>query len=101
MKKRHAKVTSGILMDFNRGKMSKILTRKACHGISHTSENDLDKAKLLTIKMCKKCPPGQSAQYLIGKHALGRIAIERHVDHAHATQGLHGRSKGLWRIPYP
>ncbi len=71
----HKKVTPGIVKDFNRGKMSKSLTCKTCHGTSHTSEKDVDKAKLPTISTCKKCHKKQAEQYLSGKHALGRIAM--------------------------
>ena len=72
----HAKVTPGIVKDFNRSKMSKTLTCKTCHGAGHTSEKDVDKAQLPTIKTCKKCHPEQAEQYLAGKHALGRIAMD-------------------------
>lgn len=38
----HVKITPGIVKDFNRGKMSKTLTCKSCHGSSHTSAADTD-----------------------------------------------------------
>ncbi len=71
----HAKVTPGIVKDFNRGKMSKRLTCKTCHGKSHTGKDDAAKAELPTIATCKKCHSKQAKQYLDGKHALGRIAM--------------------------
>ncbi len=71
----HVKITPGIVKDFNRGKMSKVLTCKSCHGSSHMSAADADKAKLPTIATCKKCHKKQADQYLSGKHALGRVAM--------------------------
>ena len=71
----HKKVTPGIVKDFNRGKMSKVLTCKTCHGSGHMSEKDVAKAKLPTIKTCKRCHKKQADQYLAGKHALGRVAM--------------------------
>ncbi len=72
----HAKITPMVVKDFNRGKMSKFLTCKSCHGSSHTSANDAAKAKLPTIATCKRCHPEQAEQYMSGKHALGKIAVD-------------------------
>ena len=71
----HTKVTPGIVKDFNRSKMSGTLTCKTCHGSDHMSEKDVASAKLPTIKTCKRCHEEQAEQYLAGKHALGRIAM--------------------------
>lgn len=72
----HAKISPAMVKDFNRGKMSKTLTCEACHGTAHTSEKDVDKAQLPTIATCKQCHPDQANQYLDGKHALGKIALD-------------------------
>ncbi len=71
----HLKLTPGIVKDFNRGKMSKRLTCKACHGRSHKSALDYAKAKLPTISTCKRCHSKQAKQYMSGKHFLGMLPI--------------------------
>ncbi len=72
----HAKVTPGIVKDFNRGKMSKMLTCASCHGDAHQSADDAAKAVLPTVKTCQGCHQKQAKQYLAGKHAKGLMAIE-------------------------
>ena len=79
----HAKITPGIVKDFNRGKMSKALTCIACHGKSHVSENDVAKAKLPTISTCKKCHAKRVKEYMGGKHALGLLPITAFPGFAH------------------
>ncbi len=71
----HAKITPGIVKDFNRGKMAKRMTCASCHGKKHTSVNDADKAVLPTITTCKKCHKKQTKQYMSGKHAKGLLPI--------------------------
>ena len=71
----HVNVTPGIVVDFNRSKMSKILTCKSCHGSSHTNSEDADKALLPTVNTCKRCHKSKVKQYMSGKHALGLLAI--------------------------
>jgi hypothetical protein len=72
----HAGVSPTMVKDFNRGKMSKVLTCESCHGNAHSSEGDIDKAQLPTIATCKQCHPTQASQYLDGKHALGQVALD-------------------------
>lgn len=72
----HAKISPKMVEDFNRGKMSKSLTCEACHGTAHNSEKDVDKAQLPTIATCKQCHPDQANQYMDGKHALGKVAMD-------------------------
>ena len=72
----HAKITPMLVKDFNRGVMSQEMTCAGCHGDAHTSESDVEKAKLPTIATCRDCHEEQADQYLSGKHALGRIAME-------------------------
>ncbi len=79
----HAKLNPGLVKDFNRGKMSKQLTCKACHGSAHMNAHDADKAKLPTISTCKKCHPQQVKQYMSGKHALGLLPITAFPGFAH------------------
>ena len=79
----HAKITPGIVKDFNRGKMSKRMTCKSCHGKDHTSAKDVAKAKLPTIKTCKRCHSKQAKQYMSGKHALGLLPITAFPGFAH------------------
>ncbi|WP_038057396.1 multiheme c-type cytochrome [Thermodesulfobacterium hydrogeniphilum] len=79
----HKKVTPQIVKDFNRSKMSKVLTCKVCHGEKHTNMNDAQKAKLPAISTCKQCHPQQANQYLSGKHALGLLAIIAFPEFAH------------------
>ncbi len=71
----HKEVTPGVVKDFNRGKMSKYLTCKSCHGSGHTSASDVAKVQLPTISTCKKCHSTQVKQYMSGKHALGLLPI--------------------------
>ncbi len=71
----HLKITPGIVKDFNRGKMSKKLTCKACHGKKHKTALDSDRAGLPTISTCRSCHSKQARQYLSGKHSLGMLAI--------------------------
>ena len=90
----HAKVTPGIVKDFHRSKMSKKLACYSCHGKSHMSEKDVDKAKLPTIETCKRCHPKQAKQYMSGKHFLGWIAMEAmpttHMQPGPVTKGRKG-----------
>ena len=79
----HAKINPGIVKDFNRGKMSKKMTCKTCHGKEHMSANDVAKAKLPTIKTCKRCHSKQAKQYMSGKHALGLLPITAFPGFAH------------------
>jgi len=79
----HVKLQLELVKDFNRGKMSRKLTCKACHGSKHKSVNDINRAKLPTISTCKRCHPRQARQYLSGKHALGLLPITAFPDFAH------------------
>jgi len=72
----HIKITPMLVKDFNRGKMSRYLTCKRCHGSEHKGIDDVKKAKLPTIATCQGCHSKQVAQYLNGKHALGLIALK-------------------------
>ncbi len=79
----HRKVSPGIVKDFNRGKMSKFLTCKSCHGSAHKTAKDFAKAKLPTISTCKRCHKKQVKQYVSGKHNLGLLAITAFPGFAH------------------
>jgi hypothetical protein len=72
----HAKITPNLVADFNRGVMSKEMDCTGCHGDSHQGNDDVDKALLPTIETCAECHEDQADQYLSGKHALGRVAME-------------------------
>ena len=72
----HIKITPLQVKDFNRGKMSKTMTCKFCHGVAHTTNDDVDKAELPTIQTCRACHVTQVEQYLSGKHAKGLMALE-------------------------
>jgi len=65
-----------MVTDFNRGKMAETLTCASCHGSKHNSEENVDQAVLPTIATCKRCHARQARQYLDGKHALGKIAMD-------------------------
>jgi len=80
----HAKVTPGVVKDFNRGVMSKHLTCAACHGKGHhIGKEDVDKVKLPTVATCKRCHPKQVNQYMSGKHAKGLLPITAFPGFAH------------------
>ena len=79
----HAKLTPGIVKDFNRGVMSQTMTCEDCHGSSHTSAADADKAQLPTISTCQECHEEQAGQYLSGKHAKGLLPITAFPGFAH------------------
>jgi mono/diheme cytochrome c family protein len=72
----HSKISPKLVQDFNRGKMAKIMTCEGCHGNTHTSDKDVDKAQLPAVSTCQACHAKQAGQYLEGKHALGLIAME-------------------------
>ena len=72
----HAKITPMIVKDFNRGVMSQEMTCADCHGDAHNTNDDFQLAKLPTIATCAECHEDQANQYLSGKHALGRVAME-------------------------
>ena len=74
----HAKMTPNLVKDFHRGAMfeSGMVTCQTCHGKDHTGPNDVEKAKLPTVRTCQKCHPEQAKQYLAGKHAKGLLAID-------------------------
>lgn len=78
----HAKLTPGLVADFNRGIMSHEMNCTGCHGTAHTGMDDFDKAQLPTIATCAECHEEQANQYLSGKHALGQIALEA-MPHTH------------------
>ncbi len=91
----HAKITPGIVKDFNRGKMAKRMTCKTCHGKAHMSADDVAKAKLPTIKTCKRCHSKQAKQYMSGKHALGLLPITAFPGFAHQQpEAFIGGQKG-------
>jgi len=79
----HSKVTPGIVRDFYRGKMSKVIDCSDCHSLSHTGKEDVSRAVLPTITTCKKCHPKQTRQYMAGKHALGLLPITAFPGFAH------------------
>ena len=79
----HAKLTPGIVKDFNRGEMSETLTCADCHGEGHMSAEDVAKAKLPTIATCQECHEDQAGQYLDGKHAKGLLPITAFPGFAH------------------
>ena len=79
----HARVTPGIVKDFNSGKMSESLTCDSCHGNKHTSARNSEKAVLPTISTCQQCHPKQAKQYLSGKHAHGLQAVMSFPSFAH------------------
>jgi len=79
----HAKLTPGIVKDFNRGLMAETMTCADCHGEEHMSADDADKAKLPTIATCQECHEDQAAQYLSGKHAKGLLPITAFPGFAH------------------
>jgi hydroxylamine dehydrogenase len=79
----HAAMTPGLAADFNRGIMARELDCTACHGSDHTGLDDVEKAQLPTIATCAECHQEQADQYLSGKHALGRVALEA-MPHTHA-----------------
>ena len=74
----HAKMTPNLVKDFHRGAMfeSGAVTCETCHGKDHTGPNDVEKAKLPTVRTCQRCHPKQAKQYLAGKHAKGLLAID-------------------------
>ncbi|MEN8006464.1 MAG: multiheme c-type cytochrome [Candidatus Krumholzibacteriota bacterium] len=78
----HAKITPNLVADFNRGVMSEEMDCTGCHGDSHKGNDDVDKAVLPTIETCAECHEDQATQYLDGKHALGRVAMEA-MPHTH------------------
>ncbi len=71
----HAKITPGLVDDFNRGVMAEEMDCTGCHGEDHQGNDDVDQAKLPTIATCAECHEDQANQYLDGKHALGRVAM--------------------------
>jgi len=79
----HAKLTPGIVKDFNRGVMAETLACYDCHGKGHMSADDVDKAKLPTIATCQECHEDQADQYLSGKHAKGLLPITAFPGFAH------------------
>ena len=79
----HAKITPGIVKDFNRGKMADDLSCADCHGDAHIGKDDVDKAELPTIVTCKKCHSEKVAEYMSGKHALGLLPVMAFPDFTH------------------
>lgn len=71
----HAKLTPNLVKDFNRGVMAHEMDCTGCHGESHQGNDDVDQAKLPTIETCAECHEEQAGQYMSGKHALGRVAM--------------------------
>jgi hydroxylamine dehydrogenase len=73
----HAKVTEGIVKDWELSKHSKNEVHcTVCHGDEHRSANDADKALTPTADTCQQCHEEQGAQFKAGKHALAWTAMK-------------------------
>lgn len=72
----HAEITPLMVKDFNRSAMAETMTCNGCHGDDHKSKEDVEKAKLPTIRTCQECHEEQVEQYISGKHAMGLDAVK-------------------------
>jgi len=73
----HAKVTPGIVAQWQKSKMGQIgLDCVICHGSDHQTADDAKKAKIPTPSTCQACHPLRVEQYRNGKHALAWAAMK-------------------------
>lgn len=72
----HQEITPNIVKDFLSGAMGQSgLDCSTCHGIGHTSKDDVANVQMPTEKTCQNCHKEQHDQYADGKHALGWVAM--------------------------
>ncbi len=90
----HAELTPMLVKDFNRGVMSESMTCVGCHGETHVNAEDAHLAQLPTIATCRECHEDQAAQYLSGKHALGRVAMNAMPNTHHQPDAFIEGQKG-------
>ncbi len=91
----HKKITSGIVDDWNLGKMGKAgMDCVSCHGDQHQSAADTAKVKIPTAETCAPCHSEQVSQYKKGKHAFGWAAMKAmptmHWQPSILTEGMKG-----------
>ena len=65
-----------------------------CHGVEHTSADDVDQAKLPTPQTCKNCHPKQVEQFSKGKHAAAWAALNAMPTTHLLPMALTGGQKG-------
>jgi hypothetical protein len=73
----HAKVTPFVVSEWERSKHStNMVSCLMCHGVSHMSEKDVDKAATVKPELCMMCHETQGKQFAAGKHALAWEAVK-------------------------
>lgn len=91
----HESATPGIVSDWKLSKHSKAeVTCSVCHGESHVSQDDVEKALPVPPERCGMCHPLQLEQFKEGKHALAWAAMKamptfhwRHMASLERTEG--------------
>lgn len=91
----HESVTPGIVSDWRLSKHSKVeVSCSVCHGDSHSSENDVAKARPVTPDRCILCHQVQGDQFKAGKHAKAWYAMKAlpsaHWKSMSSLEGLKG-----------
>ncbi|MCL2149399.1 MAG: cytochrome C [Dehalococcoidia bacterium] len=71
----HATETPGVVEQWLGSKMSEWFDCSMCHGVAHSTNDDVDKVNLPTPSTCAPCHRTQVEQYREGKHALAWTAM--------------------------
>ncbi len=72
----HSRVTPGIVKDFERGKMAKVMDCTGCHGDKHKGAEDFKLAEIPTPDACAPCHKERVEQFRAGNHALAWAAMK-------------------------
>jgi hypothetical protein len=73
----HEDVTPFVVSEWKRSKHSEnMVSCLMCHGVSHSSDKDVDKAATVKPELCTMCHEAQGKQFASGKHALAWKAVK-------------------------
>jgi hypothetical protein len=73
----HTKVTPFVVSEWKSSKHStNMVSCLMCHGVSHMSEKDVEKAATVKPELCMMCHETQGKQFAAGKHALAWKAVK-------------------------
>ena len=84
----HQQIQPGIVSDWRLSRHARAQVGcEACHGVLHTSSDDVALAQLPTIDTCQRCHALQAAQFRTGKHARAWTAVKVLPTFHHLSQG--------------
>ena len=73
----HEQVTPFVVSEWQRSKHStNMVSCLMCHGVTHNSEDDVDKAGTVKPELCIMCHEAQGKQFAAGKHSMAWKAVK-------------------------